>query len=280
MLAIFLLCYLAIARCEETNKVIFVSLDGFRHDYIDMAVTAGRNVSAFQKLATDGFRATVQNVMVTLTFPSHYSMTTGRYTEDHGLVGNTFFDPEINEKYKYTDKIDAMDSRFYEYSNSEPIWLTNQRHNNKRSGVFYWPGCDARIGGKMAFATYGLYNDATSLKYRVDRIMDWITRPEFNLCMLYYNEPDHAGHRYGPNSKEVLDAIELVNDGIAYLMQRIEQNEATKGKVNIIVGSDHGMMQVVTDSTEMALVYEHAKINNDFFGDTSPATLGLWPKSE
>lgn len=280
ILACLLLCILAIAQCQDINKVMFVSLDGFRYDYIDIAFKKGRNVSAFVKLWKDGFRAEVQNVMTTITFPSHYSMATGRTTEHHGLVGNTFFDPKINESYSYKDKIDSMDSRFYDYANAEPIWLTNQRHNNKRTGVFYWPGSDARIGGKMAFATYGLYKDDANFGYRVDRIMDWLPRPEFSLCMLYFNEPDSAGHRYGPYSDQVLDAIELVNDGIAYLMQRIEQNEATRGKVNIIVGSDHGMMEVGTETIWQAKVFEQLEIGVDYDGDSSGVTLGLWPKGE
>ncbi|VUZ53788.1 unnamed protein product, partial [Hymenolepis diminuta] len=204
---------------ESANKVIFISFDGFRYDYLDMAEAQGRNISAFKALREQGFQADVENVFVTLTFPSHYAMATGRTVENHGLVGNDFYDPEMELFYYYTDSAKNMEPVWFEYGHAEPIWLTNERHGGK-SCVFQWVGSETRIRNQMAFATAGVYNEAYDLQYRIDRLLDWISRPEFNLGMLYFNEPDKSGHRYGPNSTEVMDAVELTNEGVSYLLQR------------------------------------------------------------
>ncbi|VDL94394.1 unnamed protein product [Schistocephalus solidus] len=255
-------------------KVILVSLDGFRHDYIEMAKGAGRNVSAFEEIANAGFRAEVQNVFITITFPTHYAIATGRYVENHGLYNNQFRDPKFKESFSYKKAEQQMDPKWLEYNNNEPIWLTNQRHG-KRSCVFYWPGSNQPYKGKYPFATSGLYSDHPTFTYRVDRLMDWIANDEFTFCALYYNEPDHSGHAHGPNSTEVLDAIELVNDGIAYLLQRIKSHPKLSGKVNLIVTADHGMTYI----PEQNRVRLYEAVNSSrYYGNISPPVVGIWPK--
>ncbi|VDD81944.1 unnamed protein product [Mesocestoides corti] len=94
--------------------------------------------------------------------------------------------------------------------------------------------------------------------------------------MFYFYEPDKSGHKYGPDSKEVLDAIELANDGIAYLLQRIEETPSLKGKINVVVSSDHGMTQV--DPVNKVIdVYSKIK-DLSYIADTSAASIGLWPQ--
>ncbi|KAL7055570.1 hypothetical protein AAHC03_023007 [Spirometra sp. Aus1] len=127
----------------------------------------------------------------------------------------------------------------------------------------------------MQYVSFGLYSGVPTLRFRVDRIMEWITQPDVNFCMLYFNQPDSAGHSNGPDSTEVLDAIELTNDGIAYLMQRIEQEHFPEGKPNIIVTSDHGMTAV--SHTKIVNVSAVLSTSEYKFGvDGSPANLGIW----
>ncbi|KAL5106717.1 Bis 5'-adenosyl triphosphatase enpp4 [Taenia crassiceps] len=269
---LLLFAFLCCVCCK--NKVIFISFDGFRHDYLDMAEKAGRNISAFKQVRESGFQAVVQNVMITLTFPSHYAMATGRNVENHGLVGNNFYDVEQGKKYNYKKSERNMESVWFEYGGAEPLWATNERHGG-RSCVFQWVGSEARVHGKMAFATSGLYNKDNTLEYRIDRIMDWLSRDEFNLAMMYYNQPDSNGHTFGPNSTQVLDAVEEDNYAIAYLLQRIDGTPSLKGKVNIVISSDHGMTYVNPKSTVIDLYTPLKNISRYLMLDTSPATLGI-----
>ncbi|VDK24614.1 unnamed protein product [Taenia asiatica] len=274
---LLLLTVICSAYCA--NKVIFISFDGFRHDYLDMAEKAGKNISAFKQIRGAGFQAVVQNVMVTLTFPSHYAMATGRNVENHGLVGNKFYDPDLGMSFSYKKAEKNMQSPWFEYGNAEPLWATNER-NGGRSCVFQWVGSEARIHNKMAFATSGIYNKGFSLEYRIDRIMDWMSRDEFTLGMMYYDQPDSYGHRYGPDSKEVMDMVEEINRGLAYLLQRIEQTPSLKDRVNIVVSSDHGMANV-DPKTRVIDLYEKLKnVSKNVIFDSSSSTLGLWTKNE
>ncbi|KAL5106781.1 Bis 5'-adenosyl triphosphatase enpp4 [Taenia crassiceps] len=272
-----LLAFICSTYCK--NKVLFISFDGFRHDYLDMAEKAGRNISAFKQVRESGFQAEVQNVMITLTFPSHYAMATGRNVENHGLVGNNFYDPALNKSYSYKSSANNLQSEWFEYGGAEPLWATNERHGG-RSCVFQWVGSEARVHGKMAFATSGVYNEDNTLDYRIDRIMDWFSRDEFNLAMMYYNQPDSNGHRYGPNSTQVMDAVEEDNYAVAKLLQRIDGTPSLKGKVNIVISSDHGMTYVDPESTVINLYESLSEISQDIIQDNSPATLGLWTKNE
>ncbi|VDN14515.1 unnamed protein product [Dibothriocephalus latus] len=178
-----------------------------------------------------------------VNIPFTFSLATGRNVETHGLVGNTFHDKALNDSYVYKDSEKNMQPQWFTQNGNEPILLTNQRHGGK-TGMIYWPGSEARYNDTIQYVSFGLYSNAPTLRFRVDRIMEWITQPDVNFCMLYFNQPDSAGHKYEPDSKEVLDAIELTNDGIAYLLQRIEQADFQGEKPNVIVTSDHGMNAV------------------------------------
>ncbi|VDN11624.1 unnamed protein product [Dibothriocephalus latus] len=267
VLALLLLC----AFCNA--KLILVSLDGFRHDYIEMAKKAGKRVEAFEEIAAAGFRAEVQNIFITITFPTHLAMATGRYVENHGLFDNDFYDPIFNETFSYKSAKNQMEDKWNNYNNNEPIWLTNQRHGN-RSCVFNWPGSNQAYKGKYPFATNGLYTEAPTFEYRVDRMMDWITQDDFSFCAFYFNEPDSTGHRFGPNSTEVLEKVQLVNDGIAYMLKKIKEHPKLKDNVDLIVTADHGM--TYTPDTQLIKLYEHIP-RNRYVGNVSPPIVGMWP---
>ncbi|VDL64687.1 unnamed protein product [Hymenolepis diminuta] len=215
------------------SKVILISFDGFRHDYLEMAKEAKANISAFETLESQGFRGMqVLSVMPSLTFPSHFALATGRYSENHGLVGNTFYDPKLKDKYVYTNAEKQMESKWFTDNKNEPIWLSVQRNGGK-SGVMYWPGSDSRMYDKMEY--------------------------------------------FGPDSKEVLDAIDKCNDGLAYLLERIDNSDAFLEKPNIIVTSDHGMTNVDINQ-RIVKIYDYLPLDEYMAGvDGSPATLGVWP---
>ncbi|VDN30590.1 unnamed protein product [Dibothriocephalus latus] len=260
---------------SHANKVLLISLDGFRWDYIEVARNAGRNVSAFEAIAVSGFRAEVKNVFPTITFPTHFAIATGRYVENHGLYNNKFWEPRLERYFSYSRPADSMDPDFLNYNQNEPIWITNQRHG-KRSCIFYWPGSQSIYANKYPFATFGLYSDVPTLEFRVDRVMDWLSLDDFNFCMFYFNEPDSTAHRYGPDSEEVLDAIERVNKGIAYLLKRIKASPKLSGKVNLIVTGDHGMAQI---PPENRINLHEAVTVDEYFGNVSPVLVGLWPNA-
>ena len=78
---------------EATERaLILVSIDGFRHDYLDRADV---DAPTLRRLATEGVRADgMVPVYPSVTLPNHWSLVTGLYPEAHGIVGNEMRDPD------------------------------------------------------------------------------------------------------------------------------------------------------------------------------------------
>lgn len=54
----------------------------------------------------------------TVTFPNHYSLVTGLYPESHGIIGNEFYDPVLNDNFTYKDPKYSWDSKWW---GGEPV---------------------------------------------------------------------------------------------------------------------------------------------------------------
>ncbi len=260
----------------KTNRVILVSFDGFRHDYLELAKSRGKDISAFEAIIKKGFRGQVKPIMPTITFPTHFAIATGRYAENHGIMNNQFYDPQYNATFSYKSPIDAVDTKWWNYNGNEPIWITNERHPGKKSCVIYWPGSSATYGGIAPSKTLGLYNGSVPFDTRIRQIVEWMKNDEeITFCSVYMRQPDAAGHSYGPNSTEVMDKIEEMNGVAGLLTKLIEETPELKGKVNVIITSDHGMGYV--DAMHEVEVRKYLKAD-EVIPNPSVIFLGLWPK--
>ena len=94
IISYFLWCIALFAQAEKHYTVI-VSLDGFRWDYPQMYETP-----FFDQMAREGVKATMISSFPSKTFPNHYTMATGLVPDHHGIVANSFWDPERKEVYK------------------------------------------------------------------------------------------------------------------------------------------------------------------------------------
>src|ERR1700730_4106685 len=80
--------------------VILVSLDGFRYDYPEKYRPSNLNT-----LAQEGVRAKwMIPSFPTKTFPNHYTIATGLYPQDHGIVENTVFDKGFNATFTMSNR--------------------------------------------------------------------------------------------------------------------------------------------------------------------------------
>jgi predicted AlkP superfamily pyrophosphatase or phosphodiesterase len=82
------------------GTVLLISLDGFRWDYIERF--APPNLTA---LAETGVRAkALIPVFPTKTFPNHYSIVTGLYPAEHGIISNNMYDPDRDAWFSMRDR--------------------------------------------------------------------------------------------------------------------------------------------------------------------------------
>ena len=222
---------------KNDQYVLLISFDGFRADYIDWYDTPN-----FDQIKLNGVKAkSLKPVFPTKTFPNHYSIATGMYVENHGLIGNQFFDKKLNEFYQMKDREKVEDKRFY---GGEPIWSTAEKQGLKTASYF-WVGSEAQAGGHYP-SIWKKYDQKQSFDARIDSVIKWFEKPIKNrprLVMLYFHEPDNTGQKYGPRSKENKLMVESVDRTIGNILNKLKTLTIYK-KLNVILVSDHGMTEI------------------------------------
>ncbi|XP_045196837.2 bis(5'-adenosyl)-triphosphatase enpp4-like [Mercenaria mercenaria] len=217
----------------DASKVLVISMDGFRWDYIGKAKTP-----VFDEFAAKGTRAVYINpTFVTKSLPCHYSMATGLYEESHGIIANSMYDQEFDETFNYK----TIDTKWWD--GGEPVWITAGKQG-KKTGIYFWHGSETEIQGLRPDFYYA-YNRSVPFKERVDTVVQWLSNSTFDidLAMLYFYQPDRTGHLYGPNSSEVISKVEEMDAILGYLVRELDKTEMLD-KINIIVTSDHGMAEI------------------------------------
>lgn len=231
---------------KEDPVVILVSIDGFRADYLHR-----ENTPNLIGLAKAGVRAEyLQTVFPSNTFPSHYTIVTGLYPENHGIVGNTMYDPEVQQSFSLGNRETMHDSVWWQ---GEPLWVTLQKQG-RTAAAYMWVGSEAKIAGHRP--TWWMPYDA-SLPHeaRIDSVMAALTRtPRPALVTLYFSMVDSQGHRFGPESPEVKEAVRIVDYSIGTLMEKLKETSLYES-VNLVIVGDHGMAATSNEAVEDLVDY-------------------------
>ncbi|XP_060597088.1 ectonucleotide pyrophosphatase/phosphodiesterase family member 5-like, partial [Ruditapes philippinarum] len=223
-------------------KLILISMDGFRYDYLNLIPE--EETEHFQFMIKNGVKAKyVMNVFPSVTYANHYSILTGLYPESHGIVHNLFYDSIWNEYFALTNRRDNVDPFWYDVG-AEPIYVTNQNAGGF-SGSIVWPCGTGEVKGvkpnKIIPNAYW-FTEMNST-YRVDTLISWFTDPHqpINLGLLYFPEPDEIAHATGAGSENVTDYIKgELNDALGYLITQLKK-VGLYDEMNIILTSDHGL---------------------------------------
>ncbi|XP_028252787.1 ectonucleotide pyrophosphatase/phosphodiesterase family member 1 isoform X2 [Parambassis ranga] len=242
--------------------LILVSLDGFRAEYLK---DHSSHLPVINKLRNTGTTTPyLRPVYPTKTFPNHYSIVTGLYPESHGIVGNKMYDVTRDAYFSLKNE-EKLNPKWYQ---GEPVWITAMRQK-LRAASFFWPGSDVAING--TFPTfYKLYDQSLAFETRVATLFEWLSLPEEerpDFYTLYMDEPDTTGHRHGPESSKVVEALKTVDRILGMLMDGLKLRNLHHC-VNIIVVSDHGMEEA---SCERATFVSTYQVNSDFTIIPGPA---------
>lgn len=216
---------------------LVVSLDGFHPHYVNQELTPNLHTlftqhSAFPYM-TPSFPSS--------TFPNHWTLVTGLYPANHGIVGNTFYDPELEMRFVNTDPAQSLDPRFW---GGEPIWKT-ARLQGVSTAVHMWPGSE--VHWKQDFNKpmhVDAFNGTELLENKRDRVFQWLDaadlkdRPE--LILTYVPDVDTFGHQYGISGPEIRQVLTRVDNLIGEFLEGIQQRNLQE-IVNFVVVSDHGM---------------------------------------
>ncbi|XP_062842850.1 ectonucleotide pyrophosphatase/phosphodiesterase family member 7-like [Trichomycterus rosablanca] len=228
-------------RSSARSKVLLISFDGFRWDY-------DRDVDTpnLDKMAEDGVKAPyVTPPFLTITSPTHFTLLTGKYIENHGVIHNMWFNTSTSEKKSYYQTQFVND---WWDNGTLPIWITAQRQG-LRAGSLHFPGTASTYQGKrievheVEPAFYN-YSNETLWHKNIDKVMgEWFKEKDLDFVSLYFGEPDSTGHKYGPDSQQRRDMVKQVDRAVGYLRDSAETNGLTQ-RLNIIITADHGMTTV------------------------------------
>jgi len=217
--------------------VVLLSIDGFRWDYDTKTQTP-----TFDSITLNGVKAEgLQPCFPSKTFPNHYSIATGLYPGNHGLVSNSFNAKDINQTYSIDDRSKVEDGRFYL---GEPIWVTAEAQHVKTASYF-WVGSEAQIKGYRP-TYWKKYEHRFPYEQRIDSVIGWLNKPYSerpHLVTWYIDRTDGVGHKYGPDSKQIVKSVAMLDSLMGVFMFKLNQL-SIKDSVNFIIVSDHGMESI------------------------------------
>jgi predicted AlkP superfamily pyrophosphatase or phosphodiesterase len=212
--------------------VILLSWDGVRHDYL----TRG-DFPALARIQREGTQAEkLVTVFPSLTFPSHVSLATGANVEHHGIVANTFRD-RVRGKFQYENDASWLEA--------EPIWVTAERQG-VHAAVFFWVGSETDWHGVGATYRKSPFDSQVSEQAKAEQILAWLDLPPERrprLVLSWWHGADSVGHRYGPDSPKIAEALSEQDHALAQLLAGLDARGAWPDTTLVLV-SDHGMAAV------------------------------------
>lgn len=258
-LAVLTACLQAKPVEAPRPSVILISIDGFRYDYLEKY-----DPPNLKSLAQEGVQARwMIPSFPSKTFTNHYTIVTGLYPENHGIVENSVYDQASKRYLTMSDRREVQDSHWWL---GEPIWVTAEKQGQKTAPLF-WPGSEAEIDGTRP-SYWRPYDGKVPNEARVDSILSWLDlppgeRPTF--LTLYFNDVDEAGHDFSPDSIQTRDAVVGVDKELGRLIEGL-RSRMLFDRVNLIIVSDHGM--AIQDPRNYIIL--------DELFDTSLAEKILW----
>ncbi|MFI8822328.1 alkaline phosphatase family protein [Streptomyces sp. NPDC053431] len=206
------------------DKVLFVGMDGLRHDRIDAAKAP--NLKSLMANGTYGRSLLYANPMAaTSSGPGWSTISTGVWPDKHGVKDNTF------------------SGRAY---GTYPGFLARLHQVRPELSLFAavdWPELDTYgtvTPGADAKLVYN--NDYAVNDLQITQITEDVLRNQNpDVLFVYFGETDEIGHGYGAASQQYLDAIDVQDGYLGRLLAavRARPSYATE-RWTVIVATDHG----------------------------------------
>jgi predicted AlkP superfamily pyrophosphatase or phosphodiesterase len=221
------------AKPAPRPVTVLVGIDGFRADYLERGHTP-----RLAALARAGTSAAMRPSFPTKTFPNHFALVTGYRPDRSGIVGNSMIDPRRpGVMFSLGNASQALDP--FWWSQAEPLWITAEK-SGLRSATMFWPGSEVAFGGQRP-SDWLRYDQNVTNVQRAGTLIDWLRRPASirpAFATIYFDTVDTIGHKFGPDSAEVNEALAEVDARIGEL---VDGAAALKVPVNWVIVADHGM---------------------------------------
>lgn len=221
-----LISFLMSAWLTAAPPVLFLSFDGLAAQ----SFTA-KTMPRLWKLAQSGKRGEGLPPFPSTTFNGHATLATGCWPEHHGIVSNSFIDPDKGF-VPYTS-VAALLQR-------EPLWVAATRSGVK-TAVYFWP---CATGPWESVEPWRLENykpgqaDTVAMAFCDSALNDGA-----ELVMAYFSGMDGEGHTLGPDSEKTIRKLKRTDDEVGPWLERMM---ALHPGLRVVLTADHGMATMRT----------------------------------
>lgn len=282
----FPLLLLVFALAAHAAPVLMISIDGLKPEYITQADAHGMKIPYLRTLLRDGTYAEgVVGIWPTITYPSHTTLVTGVWPDEHGITNNQEFDPlqrfggawnwyaagiRVPTLWQAAHKaglrtasvgwpvsvgaadVDYLIPEYWRDRNVSSSWDPQDRW---LMAALARPSTllqqlEAAAGPYMNGNDTSIGGDETKTRYALEILRRY--KPTF--MTLHLSSLDDAQHAHGPFSPEACADLEAI-DG---MVERLAHQEFDLNPSAIVViVSDHGFMNI-THSINLAIPFLQA----------------------
>jgi len=224
---------------EKEPIVILISLDGFRHDYVERFQPENLSKFIAQGTAAEALIPSFPSK----TFPNHYTIATGMLPEHHGLVDNAFYEPFKDQVYTMGNREIVQDGYWY---GGTPLWVLAEK-NGLKAVSYFFVGSEAPVQG-IRPSEYFDYDGSVPNLTRISKVFEWLQLPDDErprFISLYFSNMDDVGHAYGPSNEMMIKPVlTKLDHELGALFEGIKSIDLP---INVVIVSDHGMVDVSKD---------------------------------
>ncbi len=129
----------------------------------------------------------------------------------------------------------------HSHINSKTSGISTTLHHWSRCNIpFEIDGSDVLPKKCTPYTENALNDDPKILSDALSEVVTDFKSDESQVAFVYYPTIDTLGHKYGPNSEEILTEVRHVDDVISGFLHELEANDLAS-TTNIVIVSDHGM---------------------------------------
>ncbi|WXG40078.1 MAG: nucleotide pyrophosphatase/phosphodiesterase family protein [Candidatus Freyarchaeum deiterrae] len=207
-------------------KVYLAVLDGCNVNWIKNSKTP-----FLSQLSNNGVSTmSCQTVFPSATYTGHASIITGTYPEEHGIVGNLFYDREAKESRNfdfYDPNASIEAATIFEEASSAGLETAAIAEPVTKGAK--------HIVSKNYIQSFPVLTQNSKV---LEESIKLIKKEKPDLIVANYTAVDSIGETYGPNSKETIKIVEDVDKALKKIF---EVYHSQGQEVCMIVSADHGM---------------------------------------
>ena len=249
LIYIVILAFISPFSSAQDTTTIFITLDGFRYDYIDLYP-----LKNLKKISESGVKSKgIYPVIPSYTAPNLMSINTGLGPDKHGIVSNNFYSTTLKKEYRLEDSSISSNPIWYK---GDTLWAIAEKAGIK-TAVFSWLGSNFLTPPPSLQIPYSYdltINDALNA-FRKWMDLKSVDRPKF--IMMYWSLADTIAHQFGPESSQLKNAVIKIDESIGTIMEVAKEKNLA---IDWVIAADHGMSSLNKD--QCLLLEKYLDISN------------------